>query len=45
MSESSDENQRKLEDYPTMDDKDENPLKSSGGLIQEVKELAMSNIV
>ena len=31
--ESSDENQRKLEDYPTMDDKDVNPLKSSGRLI------------
>jgi putative transposase len=45
MSESSDENQRKLEDYPTMDDKDENPLKSSDRLIQEIKELVMSNIV
>jgi len=45
MSESSDEKQRKLEDYPTMDDKDKNPLKSSGRMIQEVKELVMSNIV
>lgn len=45
MSESSDENQRKLEDYPTMDDKDVNPLKSSGRMIQEVVELEMSNIV
>lgn len=30
-----DENQITLEDNPTMDDKDESPLKSSGWMIQE----------
>jgi putative transposase len=35
LPESSDENQITLEDNPTMDDKDESPLKSSGWKIQE----------
>ena len=35
LPESSGENQITLEDNPTMDDKDESPLKSSGWKIQE----------
>ena len=35
MSESFDESQATLDDNPTMDDKDVNPLKSSGWKIQE----------
>ena len=45
MSEPSDENQRKLEDNPTMDDKNESSLKSSGWMIQEVKELDKCTIL
>lgn len=37
LSESFDESQSRLEDNPTMDDKDVNPLKSSGWMIQEEK--------
>jgi hypothetical protein len=43
--ESTYENKSKLVEHPTMDDKDVNPLKSSGVMKQENVNLVMGNFV